>query len=112
MTVKFTPEEWELLGRMYNCVAELKEQLEAKGFNIVCSLGLGIYKAALTFIVQRNGTEILSFCSFDIIAEESRVALDLFEKAEELINADLVAVEREYLLKRLAELNKPTNGKR
>lgn len=112
MTVKFNSEEWELLGRMYNCVAELKEKLEAKGFVIICSLSIGIYKAALTFIVQRNGTEILSFCSLDIIAEEGRVARDLFEKAEELLNADLVAVEREFLLKRLAELNNPNNGKR
>lgn len=112
MTVKFTSEEWGLLGKMYNCVAELKEKLEAKGFNIVCSLSLGIYKASLTFVVDRNGTEILSFCSLDIIAEESRVGLELFEKAEELLNTDLVALEREFLLKRLAELDKrPANGR-
>lgn len=112
MSVKFTPDQWELLGRMYNAVAELKDRLEAKGFSVVCSLSVGIYNACLTFIVERNFVKILSFCTLDLIAEEKRVCAELFDKAEALVAVDYEAMERDILLKRLAELeNKPVNGR-
>ena len=111
-TVKISPDNWDLLGRMYNSVAELKEKLENKGFTVIASLGIGIHPACLTFIVERNHAKVLSFCSLDIITEESRVGFELFEKAEAILETDLDALEREALLKRLEELNRPTNGKR
>ena len=64
------------------------------------------------FIVERNFTQIISFCSLDILSEEDRLKRDLFTKGEELLATDLDAVEREYLLKRLSELNTPSNVKR
>lgn len=112
MSVKFTPDQWELLGRMYNAVAELKDRLEAKGFNVTLSLSVGIYNACLTFIVERNYVKVLSFCSLDIISEEKRVNEELFNKAQCLCEMDYEAIEREYLLKRLEELNaRPSNGR-
>jgi len=112
MSVKFTTEQWELLGRMYNAVAELKDRLEAKGFHVITSLNIGIYNACLTFIVERNFVKILSFCTLDLIAEEKRVCDELFDKAEALVAMDYEAMERDLLLKRLAELEKkPTNGR-
>lgn len=113
MSVKFTPDQWELLGRMYNAVAELKDRLEAKGFNVTLSLSVGIYNACLTFIVERNYVKVLSFCSLDILKEDDRLKNELFNKGEELLQTDLVAVEREFLLRRLEELNnpRPSNGR-
>ena len=62
--------------------------------------------------MERNFTQIISFCSLDILSEEDRMKRDLFAKGEELLATDLDAVEREYLLKRLSELNAPSNAKR
>lgn len=112
MSVKFTPDQWELLGGMYNAVAELKDRLEAKGFNVTLSLSVGIYNACLTFIVERNTAKIFSFCSLDILKEEERLKAEIFDKGEELLQTDLVAVEREFLLRLLEELNaRPSNGR-
>ena len=111
MTVHHTPENWELLGRLYDAVATLKDKLEAKGFGVIATLTTGIYPACLTFIVSRNSMDIFSFVSFDAIKEEDRVKSGLFAKGEELITTDYVAMERDILLKRLAELeNRPVEG--
>lgn len=112
MTVNHTPENWEVLGRMYGAIANLANELEAKGYKVICSLSVGIHPACVTFIVERNCSQILSFCSLDVLSEEDKLKRDLFTKGEELLATDLDAVEREYLLKRLEELNHPSNAKR
>ena len=112
MTVNHTPENWEVLGRMYGAIANLANELEAKGYKVITSLSVGIHPACVTFIVERNCSQILSFCSLDILSEEDKLKRDLFTKGEELLATDLDAVEREYLLKRLEELNHPSNAKR
>ena len=111
MTVTHTPENWEVLGRMYGAISHLANELEAKGYKVIASLSVGIHPACVTFIVERNCSQILSFCSLDILSEEDKLK-GLFSKGEELLATDLDAVEREYLLKRLEELNHPSNAKR
>ncbi len=105
MTIHHNPENWETLGRMYDAVATLKDKLEAKGFSVIATISVGIYPATLTFIVERNYNKILSFVCFDILGEEDRVKNEVFAKGEELLSTDFEALEREYLLNRLAELD-------
>ena len=107
MTIHHTPEDWELLGRLYDALATLKDKLEAKGFSVIATLTTGIYPACVTFIVTRNSFDIFSFVTFDAIKEEERVRQGLFAKGEELLTTDYVAMERDILLKRLAELDNP-----
>ena len=109
MTVHHTPENWELLGRLYDALATLKDKLEAKGFHVIATLTVGIYPACITFIVERNFYTVHSFVSFDAIKEEEKVNRELFAKAEELLSMDYEAMERDILLKRLAELDNRPN---
>lgn len=107
MTVHHTPEEWETLGRLYEALAELKDKLEAKGFSVIATLSTGIYPSSITFIVERNYHQLFSFVCFDALKEEEKVRRELFAKGEELLNTDYEQIERDYLLKRLAELDNP-----
>ena len=45
MTVTHTPENWEVLGRMYGAIANLANELEAKGYKVIASLSVGIHPA-------------------------------------------------------------------
>lgn len=114
MTIHHTPEEWETIGRMYEALATLQEKLEAKGFGVIATISVGIYPATLTFIVERNYNKIVSFVCFDALKEEDRVRNEVFAKGEELLATDFEALERDYLLKRLSELDsktRPANGR-
>lgn len=107
----YSEEQWNVLGNMFGAVSKLANALEEKGFKVIASLSVGIYPASVTFIVERNTAKIFSFCSLDILKEEERLKAELFNKGEELLQTDLVAVEREFLLRRLEELNHPSNGR-
>lgn len=107
----YSEEQWNVLGNMFGAVSKLANALEEKGFKVIASLSVGIYPASVTFIVERNTAKIFSFCSLDILKEEDRLKNELFNKGEELLQTDLVAVEREFLLRRLEELNHPSNGR-
>ena len=107
MTVHHTSEDWETLGRLYEALAELKDKLEAKGFNVIATLSTGIYPSSITFIVERNYHKMFSFVCFDALKEEEKVRRELFAKGEELLATDYEQIERDYLLKRLAELDAP-----
>lgn len=104
MAVKISKDDWALLGNIYGAISELSQKLEDKGFKVISSLSVGIHKGAITFIVQRNHTDVLSFVTFDAIKEQEKVAHGLFDKAELLLNTDPVMSERAALLKRLTEL--------
>ena len=51
--------------------------------------------------------------TFNPVAGKGLLKNELFNKGEELLQTDLVAVEREFLLRRLEELNNPraSNGR-
>ena len=112
MVYHFTKEEWALLGDIMGALRNLQQQLEEKGFNVVCTFSSGIYPAELVFIVERNYSKMFSFVSFDLLADQDKIKAEVFEKAERLLSTDIVEEERQMLLARLKELeNKaPANG--
>lgn len=112
MVYHFQKEEWMLLGDMLGALKHLQQQLEEKGFKVICTFTSGVYPAELVFIVERNFTKMFSFVSFDMLAEQDKIKAEVFERADQLLSTDLDAIERDALLKRLAELeNKaPANG--
>ena len=112
MVYHFQKEEWMLLGDMLGALKHLQQRLEEKGFKVICTFSSGVYPAELVFIVERNFTKMFSFVSFDMLAEQDKVKAEVFERADQLLSTDLDAIERDALLKRLAELeNKaPANG--
>lgn len=106
----FTQEEWKLVTDIFVSAQKLQEALEEKGFEVICTLSLGIYPACLTFITKRNGTEIFSACILDVLANEERVQNEIFRKGQEVLSTDYKLLEIKMLKERLADLEKPTNG--
>ena len=112
MVYHFQKEEWMLLGDMLGALKHLQQQLEEKGFNVICTFTSGIYPCELVFIVERNYTKMFSFVSFDMLADQDKIKTEIFEKADRLLSVDVVEEEKQMLLARLKELeNKaPANG--
>ena len=104
MVKKLTADDWKIISDIVSASRNLEEALNNKGFEVINSFTTGVYPACITFIVKRKFTEIMSVSIFDIVAEQKRVELEIFAKAEEILSADYDAIEIKMLKERLAEL--------
>lgn len=104
MVRQFTSDEWKLISDIVTSSRNLEEALNARGFEVINTFCTGLYPACLTFIVKRKFTEIMSVSILDIVAEQKRVEVEIFAKAEEILNTDYDALEIKMLKDRLAQL--------
>lgn len=101
---KLTEKDWEVLPKMIMATVNLQQRLEAKGFSVLNTFSTGTFPACVTFIVKRNEATIFATSILDILTEEERFQREVFNRSEALLETNLDEVEREALLKRLAEL--------
>lgn len=111
MVRKLTPEEWLKIGEITNRVKELEEALEKKGYEVVNEFSTGINVACLTLIVKRGLCYIMRVSVTDVLADPEKVEKEIFDKAEEILRADVNALEIEALRARLAELEGKSNSR-
>lgn len=110
MVRKITQDEWKLISDIVTASSNLEEALNNKGFEVINTFSTGLYPACLTFIVKRKFTEIMSVSILDIVAEQKRVEVEIFKKAEEILNTDYDALEIKVLKERLAQLEEHKGG--
>lgn len=104
MVRKITAEEWKIISDIVTASRNLEEALNNKGFEVINTFTTGLYPACITFIVKRKFTEVLSVSILDIVAEQKRVEVEIFKRAEEILNTDYDAIEIKMLKERLEEL--------
>lgn len=104
MVKKLNTDDWKIISDIVSASRNLEEALNNKGFEVINTFSTGLYPACITFIVKRKFTEIMSVSILDIVAEQKRVEVEIFAKAEEILNTDYDALEIKVLKERLAQL--------
>ena len=110
MVRKISPEEWKTISDIVSASRNLEEALNNKGFEVINTFTTGLYPACLTFIVKRKFVEVMSVSILDIVAEQKRVEVEVFAKAEQILNTDYDALEIKMLKERLADLEGHKGG--